>query len=343
MLPADDVGLLGVPRDALESWLRGTGCVEPPFVVRRIGNGQSNITCVATGADGRRVVLRRPPHGARPGSGHDVARESRVIAALAGSSVRVPRVFGALDHDGAAPVVAMSCVDGQPLDRAGVAALGPQARRRAGLSLAQTLAAVHDVDIDAVGLGTLASRAPYGPRQISRWTRQWEATRTRELPVLDELAGRLRRSTPPQRETRLVHGDLHPGNVLVDPVDGSVVAALDWELCTLGEPVADLGTLLAYWPEPGEPSPVGVAVSTADGFPTRAELVAEYATASGRDVSDVGFWHALGLWKLAIICEGIVRRATSDARNRAEGWTPARETVDEVAEGAFVVARAAGL
>lgn len=160
--------------------------------------------------------------------------------------------------------------------------------------MVRTLSRVHALDVDRIGLGDLASRSPYAARQLRRWTRQWEASRTRPLPALDRLTRRLAAAVPEQHELVLVHGDFHIRNVITR--DGQVVVVLDWELSTLGDPLADVGTLLAYWPHAGElESADRSVVSTLPGYPSREELLAEYAAASGRDVSASGFWHVLGL------------------------------------------------
>jgi aminoglycoside phosphotransferase (APT) family kinase protein len=147
----------------------------------------------------------------------------------------------------------MSFVDGVVVDRMAVAETMPAQRRRAvAFSLARTLATVHAVDLDETGLTGLASHKPYAPRQLKRWSEQWRRSKTRELPALEALTQRLWDGVPDQRETTLVHGDFHIRNVITSPDSGEVVAVLDWELSTLGDPLADLGTLLAYWPAAGE-------------------------------------------------------------------------------------------
>lgn len=340
-MPADtSTTVPGLDLDVVGRWLGELGVAAPPVTARRIGDGQSNITCLVTDGAGRLTVVRRPPLGRRLGSAHDVVREARVLAALAATAVPVPVVLGVHADGGTdgAPLVAMTFVEGTPVGPATLGSLTPVARRAIGQAMARTLAAVHAVDIDAVGLGDLGSRSPYALRQLRRWSGQWEASRRRDLPALDALTQRLRAQVPPQREVRLVHGDLHPANVLVDPATGEVAAALDWELCALGDPLADLGTLLAYWPDAGEETIMPFSVSAAPGFVRRADIVAEYADASGREVDAVGFWYVLGLWKVAIICEGIVRRVEDDHRNRADGWVATRDMVDALVERATAAA-----
>jgi aminoglycoside phosphotransferase (APT) family kinase protein len=238
----------------------------------------------------------------------------------------------------------MEFVEGDVLDRPAVLApYSAETRHAVGLSLARTLALVHAVDLDRTGLTDLASHKPYAERQLKRWSTQWEKSKTRELPELDELTARLVAAVPEQRELSLVHGDFHLRNVIVSPARGSVESVLDWELCTLGDPLADLGTLLAYWPQPGEAGSGVLSLSSQPGFPTRDELAAAYLAASGRDGSALGFWHALGLWKIAIIAEGVLRRSIDEPRNRAAALTPTSEQVDALAARARAVADEAGI
>lgn len=311
------------------------------LTLHRVGLGQSNLTYRVTDERAGVWVLRRPPLGELLDSAHDVLREARILAALAGTGVPVPQVVGvlepgALGHD-SAPAFVMSWVDGTVVDRMSVAhGLTPASRRELALSLVRTLAEVHCVDLAATGLAGLATRRPYAPRQLRRWSAQWESSRTTALPEVDALTERLHAALPDEHETTLVHGDFHLRNVIASA--DRVVAVLDWELSTLGHPLADLGSLLAYWAEPGEQGLDDFLPSTLEGFPSRAEMVAEYAAASGRDVSDIGFWHALGLWKLAIIAQGVLRRATDDPRNRAAEGTPTTEGIAAVVSRAKAVA-----
>jgi aminoglycoside phosphotransferase (APT) family kinase protein len=235
-------------------------------------------------------------------------------------------------------------VDGVVIDRPQAADGMPRDRRRAvALSLARALATVHAVDLDDTALARLASHKPYAPRQLKRWSEQWQRSKTKEIPALDALTARLRRGVPDQRETTLVHGDLHLRNVITSPTTGDVVAVLDWELSTLGEPLADLGTLLAYWPSAGEPGIDPFAPSSLPGFPTRSEIVEEYARASGRDTRNVAYWHALGLWKLAVIGQGVLRRALDEPLNKAAAGTPTPERIEAIVDYAHEVATDAGI
>jgi aminoglycoside phosphotransferase (APT) family kinase protein len=167
---------------------------------------------------------------------------------------------------------------------------------------------IHAVDVDAVGLGDLGRKEDYLARQLKRWYGQWNQSKTRELPAVDQVHDHLVADLPPQREAAVVHGDYRLDNCLVSP-DGEIVAVLDWEICTLGDPLADLGLLMVYWADAGDPSSAMLSPATAlEGFPSRTELAARYAERSGRDISDLHRYTAFGYWKLACIVEGVYAR-----------------------------------
>lgn len=318
----------------------------PPITFARIGNGQSNLTYLATDATGRRWVLRRPPLGSVLASAHDVLREYRIMSALQATVVPVPRMLATIDDPEFtdAPIVVMSHVDGVVLSDPAVAEpLAEPIRRAVGTQMADVLGAIHDVDLEAVGLDSLASRAPFAARQIRRWSAQWEKSKTRDSAVIEGLTVALAQHAPEQSEITLVHGDFHLNNVIVDPSVGQVRCVVDWELCTLGDPIADVGTLLTYWTEPGENAIGPFGTSALPGFPSRAQLVARYADTTGRDITSVPYWHALTTWKLAIIAEGVLRRITDDPRNRAAAGAPTKQLVDGVIDRAGVLAAEAGI
>ncbi|HZE17642.1 MAG TPA: phosphotransferase family protein, partial [Mycobacterium sp.] len=222
-------------------------------------------------------------------------------------------------------------------------ALTPQRRRQIGLSLPKTLAKIHAVDLEEVGLSDLASHKPYAQRQLKRWAGQWELSKTRELPDLDDLTRRLVAAVPQRQELALVHGDFHLRNVITSHATGEVVAVLDWELSTLGDPLADMGSLLAYWPEPGEDTAGDFAAAALDGFPRRAEMARVYLTETGRDAETLKYWHALGLWKVAVIAEGVMRRAMDEPQNKAAAGTPTVQLIDALVAKAREVADDAGI
>jgi aminoglycoside phosphotransferase (APT) family kinase protein len=320
----------------------------PPLEFQRIGVGQSNLTYVVSDAAQRRWVLRRPPVGNLLHSAHDVLREARILAALAPTEVPVPRIFGVRQAGevGDGPLVLMEFVDGLVIsDVAASRTLPARARHRAGIAVAETLGQIHAVNLEAAHLADLASHSPYAQRQLKRWSGQWEQSKTRELPGLDLLTDRLRAAIPPPRELSLVHGDLHLRNIVVAATRGDVLAALDWELSTLGDPIADLGTTLAYWPEQDELILPEFRALLLAGYPRRADLVERYCVTTGRDVTDaeLGFWHALALWKIAIIAEGILRRAQQDPRNRAASGMPVPQTVNDLVVLAHEIAARAGI
>ena len=283
-----------------------------------VGAGRSNLTYrVAAGA--RSYALRRPPLGHVLPTAHDMSREYRVLAALAGTDVPVPRPL-ALCEDPAvtgAPFYVMEWCPGIVLDRElppGFAAL-PAERSRMSEALIETLVRLHAVDPRAVGLEDFGRPDGYLERQVRRWGVQWQGNRTAELPEIDELLRRLARALPRRGDTGIVHGDYRLGNMALDPADpGRVVAIFDWEMATLGDPLADLGYTLVYWYEAGDAEQgdaLGAYVprfTALPGFPTRAGLVEAYARASGRDVAAIDFYRVLALTKLAVISEGIYKR-----------------------------------
>ncbi len=339
--------VVGVDSRAVSRWLAALGIeFTGPLGFQRIGLGQSNLTYRVTEADGRAWVLRRPPLGHLLASAHDVVREARIIAALAATDVPVPQILGvtADSEFSDVPLVLMEFVDGLVVDTMGVAeALTPQERHRIAVDLPRTLAKIHAVDLAEVGLADLASHKPYAQRQLKRWAGQWDLSKTRELPELDDLTRRLVSAAPEQREISLVHGDFHLRNLITSRESGQVVATLDWELSTLGDPLADMGSLLTYWAEPGEVTGGDFAPSTLDGFPDRAEMTRLYLAETGRDSAALQYWHVLGLWKLAIIAEGVMRRAMDEPENKAATGTPDTAWIDARVRKAREIADAAGI
>lgn len=300
--------------EAVAAWLvREVPGLVAPLRLVRVAGGHSCLTFVVTDAAGERVVLRRPPLGHVLASAHDVLREHRIMGALAGTGVPVPRMLAACDDRAVldAPFYVMSHVDGVVLhDASTVRAALPDeaARRRAGESMVDAMAALHAVDVDAVGLGDLARRGGYLERQLKRWHTQWEASKTRELPSMERLHGWLVANRPDELPAAIAHGDFRLGNALHAP-DGRVRAVLDWELCTLGDPRADLTYLLRSWVQPDEPVASSVEAPTrAGGFPTRAELVARYEARTGLTLTDLDYWTAFHAWRSASISEGVYRR-----------------------------------
>jgi aminoglycoside phosphotransferase (APT) family kinase protein len=249
-------------------------------------------------------------------------REHRILTGLATAGARVPQPLAACDDPEVtgAPFYVMEHVDGVILTKVKAAeSLAPTARAHALRSLVETLVELQAVDLDAAGLGDFKRPESLASRQLRRWTRQWEASKTAELPVIEEVAERLTALMPDEHESVLVHGDYRLDNaVLAD--DGEVKAVLDWELCTVGDPLADVGLAIAYWNELGAVAGTPGAlfrepVTAVEGFPDGSELAAEYARASGRDLAGLQFWTAFAYWKVAIIVEGVYRRWLNDPGN----------------------------
>ncbi|HLK74736.1 MAG TPA: phosphotransferase family protein [Streptosporangiaceae bacterium] len=320
----------GIPSPArLAGWLSDHipgGPVELTDI-QLIAGGRSNLTYRLTisGSDGtRQLVLRRPPLGHVLPTAHDMSREYRVLSALAGTKVPVAPLVAACTDDEVigAPFYLMEYVPGVVL-RTRDDTKDLTGEQAAGLSrcLADMMAAIHGVDVGAVGLGDLGRGAGYMRRQLDRWQRQWDLSTTRDMPGYKELVQRLAAKLPEDGQTTLVHGDYRLDNALVtlDP-EPRITAVVDWEMATLGDPLADLGLTLVYWTEAGEEGwltpggdqagtrSVTADATTSPGFWTRAEFAAEYARLTGRDVSRIGYYVAFGYFKLAVVLEGIHAR-----------------------------------
>ncbi len=302
----------GIDRERVTRWL--TENIEgatAPFEFTMIVGGRSNLTFTVTGADGTKYVLRRPPTGAVLATAHDMAREHRIIAAVGTTSVPVPPALGLCTDDevNGAPFYVMGFVDGVVLDSVAKGeALTPDVRRSLGNDLIDVLADLHAIDVDDVGLGDLAKREGYVERQVKRWSTQWEKSKTRELPAVEEVARLLAERMPVQQGVSIAHGDYRFGNCLSDPAAGTIAAVLDWELCTLGDPLADVGYLGVYWADPGKPQTRPNDPTGLEGFPAYADLLERYATRTGRDLSEIDYYVAFGSWRLAVISEGVYAR-----------------------------------
>jgi aminoglycoside phosphotransferase (APT) family kinase protein len=303
----------GIDSEAVEAWFaENVPGAKPPLRFDRISGGRSNLTFGVTDSAGSRWALRRPPLGKRLGSAHDMGREHRVISALRDTPVPVPPVTGISEDDSVngAPFYVMEFVAGPILRSAEDAKAfpGEDQRRAIGERVVDTLVEIHAVDPDAVGLGELGRKEDYVARQLKRWHGQWEKSKTRELASVDDVHAKLSARIPEQGPATIVHGDYRLDNMILSP-DGEVAAVVDWELCTLGDPLADVGLLLVYWSEPGDDfMPLFAPATIAPGFPSRAEVKERYAERSGRDLSEIDFFVALGYWKLAVILEGVYAR-----------------------------------
>lgn len=284
----------------------------PPFTAEVIAGGHSNLTFKLTDARGTKYVLRRPPLSHTLASAHDMGREHRIIHALRNTDVPVAPALAMCDDPAVngAPFYVMGFVDGHVIRDATIAerVLTEQARRTASESLIDTMAAIHAVNLENVGLADLARHEGYIARQLKRWYGQFNAQKTRDLPLLDQVHDALAQRIPEQGPATIVHGDYRLDNCIVND-DGRIAAVLDWEICTLGDPLADLGLLMAYYTGPDDESSAWQAqANRVKGFLNRAELVERYARITGRDVSQLDFYTAFAFWKLACIIEGVYAR-----------------------------------
>ena len=335
---------MGLPNgisDNVERWLvENVEGATAPFTYVQIAGGHSNLTFAVTDAVGNKYVLRRPPLGHRLASAHDMGREHKIIAALAGSNVPVAPALGFCDDPDVneLPFYVMRFVDGLVVrDRAfAEQVLTPAARTRASESIVDTMVVIHGVDITEVGLADLGKHEGYIARQLKRWHQNIVDQRTRDLPLVESVYEELLRRIPEQKEVTLVHGDYRLDNCMVND-SGAVIAVLDWEICTLGDPMADLGLLMVYWNGPGDDTSAwSNSVCTAPGFLDRGDLATRYARVSGRDISQLDFYTAFAFWKLACIIEGVYARYLGGAlgeKDPAE-LEPFRIQVDGAAQKA---------
>jgi aminoglycoside phosphotransferase (APT) family kinase protein len=302
-----------LPTAELEAYLdaRGLGSGTPRAT--RIGDGASNLTYLVE-REGARVVLRRPPPPPLPPSAHDMVREANIQICLRRGGVRVPEILAVCEDDSVigAPFYVMEEIVGAVITDAVPPGIDtPQERRRLGFELVDGLVDLHAVDYDSCGLGRLGKPTGYLERQLRRWTGLWEVNATRELSDCLEIGERLKASMPESPPSTVVHGDYRLGNVMVGlDAPARLVAILDWEMATIGDPLADLGYLAVSWTEhDADDHPLLLApVTGAPGFPSRDELVARYAERTGRDVSRLRWYEAFALWKASVFCEAIYGR-----------------------------------
>jgi aminoglycoside phosphotransferase (APT) family kinase protein len=322
--------LPGIDAHSTESWLSDhLEGLTSPLCFELVSGGRSNLTYAVRDTAGRSIVLRRPPLGELLESAHDMQREHRIITALGPTSVPVPVALGYCRDASVtgAPFYVMDYVVGNIVRDEDDAErlLSSDARGRTAESMVDVLSSLHMLDADAVGLGTLGRHEGYVERQLRRWRGQWEAVRTRDVPAIDEARELLEADRPEQQRASIVHGDYRIDNVALAP-DGSIVAVLDWELCTIGDPLADLGVLLLNWLAPGEPSDhmLSGTPTRRPGFPDREFLLRRYAERTRLDVSDIAFYVALAYWKLACIAEGIYVRDSATANGEVSERAVAR-------------------
>ncbi|MEU6059443.1 phosphotransferase family protein [Streptomyces sp. NPDC047097] len=287
------------------------GLVAGPLTGRLIEGGRSNLTYTVTDGTGSWVV-RRPPLGHVLATAHDMRREHRVISALHPTAVPVPEPLALCEDESVlgAPFYVMEHVAGTPYRTAEqLAPLGPERVRAAVLGLVDTLVELHAVDPESVGLADFGRPEGFLDRQLRRWGKQLDASRSRELAGIEELHAGLGRALPHSPAPTVVHGDYRLDNVLLDGGD-RVAAVLDWEMSTLGDPLTDLGLLVMYSTPLDLPGSPISTTATAAGHPDAAELVERYAARSGRDTSAIAWYTAFAWFKLAVILEGIHYRYT---------------------------------
>jgi aminoglycoside phosphotransferase (APT) family kinase protein len=304
-----------VVREPIEAFLDDQGIGEGRIDVEPIGEGHSNVTFLVE-RGGTRVVLRRPPRPPLPPSAHDVVREARLLSALEGTPVRVPRVLATCADESVlgVPFYVMEEIHGSVITTEIPAPLdNPPERLRICEELVDQLVEVHAVDWRACGLEGYGKPTGYLERQLRRFGGLWEHNKTRELPVVDEVGRWLAENLPESPESTVVHGDYRLGNVMVsEAAPARLVAIFDWELSTIGDPLADLGYLTVTWAQAGDPEDTSFgslsAATRREGFMTRDELIARYEERSGRSMAALHWYQALALWKAAVFMEGNYKR-----------------------------------
>jgi aminoglycoside phosphotransferase (APT) family kinase protein len=313
----DEAARLELPpllvRRPLEAFLDAQGIGLGPVRATRIGEGNSNVTYLIE-RGGERIVLRRPPRPPLPPSAHDMLREARVQLALEGAGARVPHVRFVCEDESilGVPFYAMDYAEGVVVTARVPSHLDTtEERRRIGEELVDTLAEMHAVDWQSAGLEGFGKPTGYLERQVKRFTGLWEINATRDLPAVTDLARWLEQNLPQSGPATVVHGDYRLGNVMYAPsAPARLIAVLDWELSTIGDPLADVGYLLATWSQGSSTRTVLTLspVTELEGFPTRAELAERYEQRSGRSLARLDWYEVLALWKAAVFCEAIYGR-----------------------------------
>jgi aminoglycoside phosphotransferase (APT) family kinase protein len=311
----------GIHADRVTNWFTThVPEIATPLTFTLIAGGRSNLTYRVEDAEGRAWVLRRPPlHHVLP-TAHDMGREHRLMSSLAPSGIPVPKTVGLCTDESVndRPFFVMEFVDGHILRDAPEAeqAFDPATRRAVGDHMTETLSALHVVDPEAVGLGDLGRHDGYIERQLKRWSGQYAKMRVDGVDhggVVERVGDELARRVPKQQRTSIVHGDYRMDNVVLNDA-GEVRAILDWELCTLGDPLADVGLLMDYWTDSDDVSVLGHAPTTAPGFSTRAQVLEHYDAVSELDLTEIGYYCAFGYWKLACILQGVYARYAAGAQ-----------------------------
>ncbi len=313
----------------LEVYLRGKlPGASGPLTLEQFPGGHSNLTyCLRCG--NQEFVMRRPPVGPVAPTAHDMTREFRVLKALQGYFPPAPEPYVLCEDPSVigVPFYVMERRRGIVIRREippEVAAMGDPktVHRRISAAMVDTLVALHQVDFERAGLGQIGRPEGFVQRQVTGWAGRWERAKTREIPEIDALAKFLAERIPPSPAPTVVHNDFKLDNVMIDPGDaGRIVAVLDWEMCTIGDPLIDVGLLLAYWPRPDDPLARQVTISsvtTHPGFYSRGEVLGRYVERTGADVSRIAFYEVFALYKLCVVLEQIycrfVRGQTRDER-----------------------------
>jgi aminoglycoside phosphotransferase (APT) family kinase protein len=313
--------VIGINVANVTAWMHEHVGAVAPLTFELIAGGRSNLTYRVVDAPGRSFALRRPPTSHVLPTAHDMVREHTIISALYPMDIPVARPLGiCLDESvNERPFYVMEFVEGAILrDRKQAeAAFDVPIRRTIGDNLAMTLAQLHEVDIDKAGLSDLARHDGYIERQLRRWRTQYEQMSVDGVEhngIVEAVGDKLAASIPRQQRVSVVHGDYRLDNTVLD-AHGRVKAILDWEICTLGDPMADLGLLLVYWAEPADATEalLGAAPTTGIGFATRDQVLASYASHSSLDVAQVAYYQAFGYWKLACIMQGVYARYSAGA------------------------------
>lgn len=313
-------GVPGIDEPKLAGWLAGAlPGLGPVTGIELLAGGRSNLTYRLSLGD-RRIVLRRPPLGHVLPTAHDMNREYTVLSALADTAVPVPRVLGLCTDTEVlgAPFYVMDYVEGRVIRTVEDASdVTPAEARALSEKLVEALAAIHRLDVDAAGLSEFGRPDGYMARQLRRWGKQWDSSYAPDLhpapldDVYDRLVSRLAERLPEGGPTGLVHGDFRLDNALVQVRPETEISAIvDWEMSTLGDPLADVGLTLTYWAEAGDGEllPVGSTVTSAPGFIGRREFADRYASLTGYDLTNIDFYMAFGCFKLAVVLEGIHAR-----------------------------------
>jgi aminoglycoside phosphotransferase (APT) family kinase protein len=304
--------------EPLEAFLDEHGLGSGAIEASPIGEGHSNVTYLIE-REGAKFVLRRPPRPPLPPSAHDVLREARLLSALEDTPARVPAVLAVGDDEQiiGSPFYVMERVPGDVIVSSMPAPLDdPEQRARTAEELIEALVEIHGVDWRAAGLEGFGKPTGYLERQLRRFLGLWELNKTREIPAVESVGAWLAENMPASGPATIVHGDFRLGNTLfASGAPARLAAVLDWEMATIGDPLADLGYLCMMWTEAGDPTggmrdSLG-AVTRAEGFPTRAEVIALYEQRSGRSMSDIRWYMTLALWKSVVFMEGNYKRAVA--------------------------------